>query len=480
MSDQVPEERTETAGLYALVLAGGSGTRLWPLSREEMPKQFLAVCGRERSLLQQTIDRLLKLTEKENIRVVAPGKWRSLIAYQLMDAEFENEYIVEEPEGRNTAPAIALGIADLLDGGASENDVVLVCPSDHIIADEAAFADAVARAERAAAAGHITTFGIKPDAPETGFGYMKASPGDDKWWLVDSFVEKPDLETARKYLEAGDYYWNGGIFCFRIADMIQAFDSFYPAGSAILQHRDEQRTACFREAPGISIDYAVMEQVDEIACIPLDAGWSDVGSWDAVYENSPRDGDDNAVVGNVLLEASKNSLVIGSDRLLCAADLDSMLVVDTPDALFIAPRGSSQKLRKIVRRLSEEHGEEIAEAPMSARPWGTYRVLSKGARQKIKRIEVAPGKRLSLQYHMHRSEHWIVVKGTAKVLICDLGQENETRDLFVHEGESVFVPKGKLHRLENAGRIPLEIIEVQIGEYVGEDDIVRVVDDFGR
>jgi mannose-1-phosphate guanylyltransferase/mannose-6-phosphate isomerase len=298
--------------------------------------------------------------------------------------------------------------------------------------------------------------------------------------LVDSFVEKPDLDTAKSYMESGNYYWNGGIFCFGIGNIVRAYEDYFPEGARIFGAEPEDMKKWFLSSPVESIDYAVMEKARNIACVPLDAGWSDVGSWDAVYENSPLDERRNAAVGNVSLHGGGNSLVIGGERLVCGVDLDSMIVVDTPDALFVAPRGASQKLRGIVGELTRSHRDEIVEAPVSARPWGTYRVLSKGERHKIKRIVVSPGGRLSLQYHMHRSEHWVVVKGAARVVIYDHGENDAAKEQLVHEGESVFVPKGFLHRLENPGRIPLEIIEVQIGEYVGEDDIERVKDDYRR
>ncbi|MDR0615723.1 MAG: mannose-1-phosphate guanylyltransferase/mannose-6-phosphate isomerase [Synergistaceae bacterium] len=481
--------KNEQSGLYALILAGGSGTRLWPLSREEMPKQFLAVCGDEKTLLQRTVLRVLKVTGGDRLRVVASGRWRALVSHQLHSIGLNGDFIIEEPEGRNTAPAIALGMSSLLESGASRDDLVLVCPSDHLIKDEDRFVKAVHAATEAAEAGNLVTFGIKPVRPDTGFGYIKTAPTEHLWLAAEEFVEKPDLNTAEQYIERGGYFWNGGIFCFRFSDMIAAFEAYFPEGAAIFTasgegsqngENSENLVTRFLAAPKRSIDYAVMEKARDIACVPLDAGWSDVGSWDSVFENSPKDGCDNASAGNVFLSGSSDNLIVGCDRLICGLDLESMIVVDTPDALFISPKGSSQKLRGVVKDLKDSGRPEVDESPMSARPWGTYRVLSKGDRQKIKKLEVSPGKRLSLQYHVHRSEHWIVVKGTALVTICDHGEDASGKGTFVHEGESVFVPKGKIHRLENPGKIPLEIIEVQIGEYVGEDDINRVADDFRR
>ena len=467
--------------LYVMILAGGSGTRLWPLSREEMPKQFLAVCGSECTLLQQTASRLMKLTDASRMRVVASAKWRALVAHQLSLIKLDGDFMIEEPEARNTAPAIALGLSALIKDGADDDDVVLVCPSDHIIADERAFEAAAQLAIQAASGGRIVTFGIKPTAPETGFGYIETKSAGAPWLEVESFVEKPDADAARKYVEAGNYYWNGGIFCFTLRAAVQAYRDFFPEGAGIFGAPTGEETKHFAASPALSIDYAVMERASGIACVPLDAGWSDVGSWDAVYENSKSDAYGNVAQGNVSLHgAANNNLIIGGERLICGVDLDSMIVVDTPDALFVAPRGTSQKLRGVVKELANSHRGEVAEAPTSARPWGTYSVLSKGVRHKIKRITVSPGGRLSLQYHPHRSEHWIVVQGTTRVIIYDHGLEDAAVEKLVHEGESVFVPKGYLHRMDNPGRIPLEIIEVQIGEYVGEDDIHRVSDNYGR
>ncbi|MDR1885039.1 MAG: mannose-1-phosphate guanylyltransferase/mannose-6-phosphate isomerase [Synergistaceae bacterium] len=463
-----------TEKLHVLILAGGSGTRLWPLSREEMPKQFLSVCGLELTLLQQTASRMAAIASPDRLHVVASGKWKPLINHQLAGIGLTGELVIEEPEGRNTAPAIALGVASLMQDGASVDDLVIVCPSDHIIRDEAEFSRAVKLAEGAASAGSLVTFGIKPTSPETGFGYIKTIKTSNAWLDVDHFVEKPDARTAEGYLESGDYYWNGGIFCFRISDIVGAFSDYFPEISPIFNADRGDLSRWFLASPSQSIDYAIMEKVRNIVCVPLDAGWSDVGSWDSVFDNSPRDGSNNATAGNVRLQGGRESLVVGHDRLICGVDLDSMIVVDTPDALFISPRGSSQKLRDVVRGLSDSNCDEVSEAPLSARQWGVYKVLSKGARHKIKHLEVSPGRSLSLQYHLHRSEHWVVVRGTARVTVFRIGDDGASTPRLIHEGESVFVPKGYMHRLENPGKVPLEIIEVQIGEYVGEDDIERV------
>lgn len=469
--------------IHALILAGGSGTRLWPLSREEMPKQFLSLCGQTQTLLQSSVNRLCPLVSKDDFWVVASDCWRSLVIQQLTSFGFDADHFIDEPEGRNTAPAIAFAIASMILRGVSVDDFLLVCPSDHIIADIEAFQRAVSDAVESASAGNLVVFGVKPTAPETGFGYVKVKkelPIGGVGCAVDSFVEKPTADVAEQYLASGNYYWNGGLFCFRIKDMMQAMTMHYPESKALFDASMDTVRDLFLMLPKLSIDYAVMEKATNIVCVPLDAGWSDVGSWSAVYENSVSDDAGNVLAGDVILQGSKGNMVIAPDRLVCGVDIEDMVVVDTPDALFISPRSSSQKLRSIVDVLKECDRKELRESVSSARPWGRYTILADGDRHKIKRIVVEPGKRLSLQYHVHRSEHWIVVQGTARVMILYPGETPSDAARFLHEGESVFVPKGRLHRLENPGKIPLEIIEVQIGEYVGEDDIVRVDDDFNR
>jgi mannose-1-phosphate guanylyltransferase/mannose-6-phosphate isomerase len=463
------------SNLYTLILAGGSGTRLWPLSREELPKQFLNLTNHS-TLLQNTVIRSLVFTDPDNLFVVAGKNWQALVQHQVKQVtNCGNECVIQEPCGRNTCPAIALGITYLLDKkGADKDDRVLICPSDHVIEDVTAFSSAVESAVAATEQGYISTFGIVPTAPETGFGYIHA--GDLNWngyCELKRFVEKPDLETAKQYVEEGNYYWNSGMFVFRIGDMMEALNKYIPEIGEAAEKGYDHLLDCFKDMPSISIDYAVMEKLERCAMIPLDAGWSDVGSWDAVYDISEKRDNSNAVHGDAILQDSTDNLMFSRERLLVGVDLHDMLVVDTPDALFVAPKGSSQKVRDVVKELKDKGRKEATEAPESARPWGTYKVLTEADRYKIKKIAIEPGKRLSLQYHHHRSEHWIVVKGTALVTL------NE-KEIFLHEGESIFIPKNSHHRLANPGKIPLEIIEVQNGEYLGEDDIVRLQDDFKR
>ncbi len=464
--------------LHVLVLAGGSGTRLWPLSREELPKQFLPLVG-EKTLLQETVLRLVPVASDRLVRVIAGREWQALVRHQVRGVlpwAGNVDPVLVEPVGRNTCPAIALGLAALKEtASASEDDIVLVCPSDHLIRDGEAFRRAVNVAAQEAEKDTLVTFGIKPDRPQTGYGYMECGPARDPGGVrpVVRFVEKPSPEKAREYAESGQYLWNGGMFCFRLGRMASDLKRHIPEVGELCEAGLGPLLEAFESLPSISIDYAVMEKTDRIAAVPLEAGWSDVGCWDSVYEALPADSNGNALKGDVRLIGGRGNLLYGNHRLIFGVDLQDMLVVDTPDALFIAPRGSSQKVREVVRTLKEEGRKEAVEAPVNARPWGIYQTLGQASRYRIKRIVVEPGARLSLQYHHHRSEHWVVVRGTALVGI-------DGSEKLVYEGQSCYVPKGTPHRLSNPGKVPLEIIEVQNGEYVGEDDIVRLDDDYRR
>ena len=474
------------ANIYGVILAGGNGTRLWPLSRKELPKQFLALDG-ERSLLQNTILRLAAMLPKENIRIVAGREWRDLVCYQAAQAGASNNLLIEESEGRNTAPAIALAIATLIDEGASPEDIAIVAPSDHIIKEENKFREAVMAAIDEAARGSLVVFGVTPNKPETGFGYIKTAEAAGKAAKVLEFVEKPDLQTAEKYLKANEaagdgtrYCWNAGILCFRLKDMASSLEEHFPECGRLIKGGAKTLAATFSSIPSMSIDYAVMERAGNIACVFLDAGWSNAGSWDSVWKSLAKDTSGNATAGDVMTLRSANSLLISKGRLMCAADVEGIIAVDTPDALFIASRGSSQNVREAVEALKMSGRREAWQTPESARPWGTYRILSETATDKIKRISVSPHKRISLQYHNRRSEHWIVVKGLATVTLICADDSRKRNVMTLGEGESCFVPAKMLHRLENCTDEPLEIIEVQTGDYLGEDDIVRVNDDFGR
>jgi mannose-1-phosphate guanylyltransferase/mannose-6-phosphate isomerase len=440
-----------------------------------MPKQFLAL--REgNTLLQDTVTRMLRVLPADRLYAVAGGAWKSLVSYQAREvAAVPDDFLIEEPAARNTAPAILLGCESIKKNGASDDDVVIVAPSDHIVKNVDAFSEALLHAVSAASAGYLVTLGIAPTRPDTGCGYIEraAREGGDGWSEVKRFVEKPDQAKAEEYIKDKNYFWNGGIFIFTLGALYRELAHASPDLREAAGKGYDSFFKNFADLPSIAFDYAVMERAERIAMVELDAGWSDVGSWDALYDVLDKDESGNAVTGDVVIEGAGNCLVDSRGRLTTVVDASDLIVVDSPDALFISKRGSSQKVRGVVDGLKKRSRKEAVQAPESARPWGTYKILCEEERFKIKRIVVIPGKRLSLQYHHHRSEHWVVVKGTALVTID--GQER-----FVHEGESVFIPQNARHRLENPGKIDLEIVEIQGGSYLGEDDIVRLDDDFKR
>lgn len=466
--------------IKAVVLAGGSGSRLWPLSRQQLPKQFLKLEG-EQSLLEATIQRLHPMLDDEDVWVVTGEAHASGEAYS--DLLKYNQIL--EPVGRNTAPAIALAAALLMDqtGG---DPVMVVLPADHIIKRPEAFRERLAEAVEVAKSGRLVTFGIRPERPDTGFGYIEVATGGAEGVAlpVKRFTEKPDLATAEEFVRQGNYFWNSGMFVWRASVILQEIARWIPDIEAALngmrsdwqggQPWQEVVREGFARMPDISIDYGVLEHSDRVSLIPCDIDWSDVGSWDAVYEISPQDGDGNVLAGDVIAIDCKDSLLRGKERLLAAVGLQDIIVVETADAILLARRGESQRVREIVDRLKARGSREHIEHLTVRRPWGSYTVLEDHASgYKMKRIEVTPGQSLSLQRHQHRSEHWVVVAGTATVT---RGEETFT----VSKNESTYIPIGVKHRLENRGRIPLQIVEVQVGEYLGEDDIERFDDSYGR
>ncbi|MBC7323263.1 MAG: mannose-1-phosphate guanylyltransferase/mannose-6-phosphate isomerase [Acetomicrobium sp.] len=462
--------------LYTLILAGGSGTRLWPWSREELPKQFLPLAGEE-SLFQQTVKRLAKITEPSNLYIVASDQCSALLRHQMkMVVKFDHDPIIREPRAKNTCPAIALGTAFLLKNGASPEDLIFVSPSDHIVKDDDTFKEAINLGREAAGQGHIVVFGVKPTRPDTGFGYIEIDEEQSKdlsYKILSKFVEKPDEEKAKAYLESGNYLWNGGFFLFQAKRMLEALKNDIPQIGVPAAEGYDSLISRFEDLPSISIDYAVMEKESDVAVVPLDCGWSDIGSWDALYETMEKDEGGNVKKGDVHVVNGQNNLIYANGRLVVGLDINNLVIADTPDALLVAKRGSSQAVRDVVNLLKENGRREATEAPINARPWGTYQILHQGDRFKIKHIVINPSAKLSLQYHHHRTEHWIVVRGTALAVV-------NGKEIYVHEGESTFIPKSTPHRLVNPGKIPLEIIEVQNGEYVGEDDIVRIEDEYKR
>ncbi len=458
-----------------IILAGGSGTRLWPFSRSAFPKQFLHF-GDKESMLQKTVKRFYPSVDPKDILIVTNQAYFHLVRSQLtaLDKRFENQILVE-PEKKNTAPAICLAVKYLQEVlGADKEECFLVSSSDHIISPENIFLSAVAKGEALVKQGRHVIFGIRPHKPETGYGYIKTGEiGGRDAVPVEQFVEKPDYATAQSYLLSGDYLWNSGIFLFQIETFLKEMEHHCPQIAEKTSGSFKEMIAKFSEFPDISIDCALMERSRKTYVIPLDVSWSDVGSWDSVYDLLEKDKNQNVKVGNVLDIDTKNCLIMGGKRLISTIGLEDLLVIETEDALFIGKKGESQKVKNLVEELKKRNAKEPYEHLTSHRPWGSFTILEEGERYKIKRIVVDSKQRLSLQMHYHRSEHWIVVKGTAKVTIGDQEQ-------LVHENESVYVPKSQVHRLENPGKVPLELIEVQVGEYVGEDDIVRFEDIYGR
>jgi mannose-1-phosphate guanylyltransferase len=452
-----------------LILCGGSGTRLWPISRTLMPKQFVKLFS-DKSLFQLTVERNSKLCDGQMI--VSSADQYFLALDQLEELNKTNNSYLLEPIARNTAPAIALASMAL-----EYDEIVLVTPSDHLITNESAYANVVARAKKLALQDYLVTFGITPTFPETGFGYIEAN-GEE----VMSFKEKPNMLTATQYLNAGNYYWNSGMFCFKAgvfldelakysSDMHQTCKIAYANANkdSIIRIKHDDMSAITED----SIDYAVMEKSDRVKVIASDIGWSDVGSFDALYDEMSKDENGNTTNPNHISIDSRNNLVYGNERQIATVDVEDLIIIDTGDALLISKKGSSQKVKKVVERL-RENSSQLHNIHLTAhRPWGTYTILEDTPGYKIKRIEVKPGKRLSLQKHFHRNEHWIVVSGTATVTV-----ESETR--LVRPNESTYIKMGEIHRLTNEGKIPVVLIEAQVGEYTGEDDIVRVEDDFLR
>ena len=452
-----------------IILCGGSGTRLWPISRTLMPKQFVKLF-KDKSLFQLTVERNSNVCQNQFI--VSNTEQYFLALDQLEELDRTNNKYLLEPVGRNTAPAIALACMAL-----DYDDIVLVTPSDHLIKDEIEYAKVLNTAKKLASEDNLVTFGIKPTFAETGFGYIEANEQD-----VKAFHEKPDVTTAQSYVDAGNYYWNSGMFCFKAGVFLDELKQYSPkiyeaSQEALSTHNiDDEVIRIKHDAmlniPEDSIDYAVMEKSKKVKVVASDIAWSDVGSFDALYEELPKDEAGNTKNKNHISIDSKNNLIYGEQRKIATIDVEDLIIVDTGDALLVSKKGSSQKVKQVVaeiKKTTQLHNIHLT----GHRPWGTYTVLEDTPGYKIKRIEVKPGKRLSLQKHYHRNEHWIVVSGTATVTVG-----NETK--LIRPNESTYIKMGELHRLSNEGKIPVILIEAQVGEYTGEDDIVRVDDDFKR
>jgi mannose-1-phosphate guanylyltransferase / mannose-6-phosphate isomerase len=489
--------------LIPVILSGGAGTRLWPLSRELYPKQLLALLG-ERTMLQQTALRLEGLGGSEPV-IVCNEAHRFLVAEQLRQLNISPRAMVLEPCGRNTAPAIALAAhaavatagsatpgthsaqsdpkAGTSSASPGSDPVLLVLPADHVIRNVPAFHQAVHTALAAALEGQLVTFGIVPGSPETGYGYIQRGPAAGAAHRIERFIEKPSVQRAREFVSCGQYYWNSGMFMFRARHYLAELERFAPEIAAACEaaFRGAKsdldfiriETQAFNRCPADSIDYAVMEKTSGAVVVPLDAGWSDVGSWAALHEASEVDGHGNVARGDVICEDSQGCYLYSESRLLAAVGLKDHVVVETKDAVLVAPKSHVQDVKKLVFRLKERGRYEHSLHREVFRPWGSYDSIESGPRFQVKRLKVKPGATLSLQMHHHRAEHWIVVSGTARITRGD-------EVFLLEENQSTYIPIGVKHRIDNPGKIPLHIIEVQSGSYLGEDDIVRFEDRYGR
>lgn len=466
--------------LFPVIMAGGSGSRLWPLSRQLSPKQFLPLADSELSMLQATIQRLQALDIALPL-LICNEEHRFLAAEQLRQLGMQQAKILLEPVGPNTAPAIALAALQASSG--AEDPILLVLAADHLIQDVAAFHASIQAALPLACAGKLVTFGIVPTHPETGYGYIEKGGSLGDGFTVSRFVEKPDLTAATEYLSSGNYLWNSGMFMFRASRYLEELGRFQPAivaacrealtGGSHDMHFTRVDQAAFEACPEDSIDYAVMERTADAVVVALDAGWSDIGSWSALWDVSPKNAEGNVFKGDVLSEGSRNSYIYADHRLVAAVGVEDLVIVETKDAVLVTQKSQVQDVKKIVEQLKSGQRHEHSNHREVYRPWGVYDSIDNGYRYQVKRITVNPGAKLSVQMHHHRAEHWIVVSGTAKVT-------NGDKTYLVTENQSTYIPIGQVHSLENPGVFPLELIEVQSGSYLGEDDIVRLEDKYGR
>ena len=474
-----------STAIYPVILSGGSGTRLWPLSRAMYPKQFIRFNGQATSFLGETLQRLAASDGFQRPIVLCNNDHRFLVKAELEQAKVEMKAIILEPVARNTAPAIAIAALEV----ASENPagIIVVMPSDHAIEEPEKFAEAVKRAAKVAATGKLVLLGIKPTSAHTGYGYIRRGQPVEGFpgaaFTVDAFFEKPDAATAQAYLAAGSYFWNSGIFILHARTFLEELARLQPrildaAKQALVKATEDlgflrlDRQA-FAQAPSISVDYAVMEKTTAAAMLPIDVGWNDVGSWSSLWDLAPRDAQGNYTLGDAMLESTENCYVHSEKSLVATIGVKDLVIVNTADALLVADKSRAQDVAKIVQRLKAAGRREQENHLRAYRPWGFFESLSMGTRFQVKLLHVNPGGKLSMQMHHHRSEHWIVVQGTAKIVVGDM-------DKLVRENESVYIFATQWHRLENPGKVPLEIIEVQIGTYLGEDDIMRTDDIYKR
>jgi mannose-1-phosphate guanylyltransferase/mannose-6-phosphate isomerase len=468
--------------IIPVILSGGSGTRLWPLSRRDVPKQYLPLVN-EKTMFQNTLARLKDISGIGPPVVVCNEVHRFMVVEQLDELGIKPHVIILEPVGRNTAPAIAVSAFYL--NKSSEDQVCLVLPADHHIENIDAFQKAVADALPLAQKNYLVTFGIVPTCPATGYGYIEKDlpAGETGAYNIGEFVEKPDLPTAQKYIASENYFWNSGMFMFRAVAYLEELGKFSPE---IFEHCQKAEdcagrdldflrldTTSFKSCPGDSIDYAVMEKTRRGVVMPLDAGWSDVGSWEAIWDIKPKDRHGNVIKGDVVVSDVKDCYIQAESRLFAGLGLEGFVVVETSDALMIAPKNRVQDVKSLVQTLKKDNRHETIHHNRVYRPWGSYETIELSERFQVKKIIVKPGAKLSLQKHFHRAEHWVVVKGTAKII-------RDSENIILSEDQSTYIPLGTAHRLENPGKIPLELIEIQTGSYLGEDDIVRIEDDYKR
>lgn len=465
--------------MIPVIISGGTGTRLWPLSRKNKPKQFLSLFG-EYSLFQNTLSRLSGLQDIDSPLIVCNTEHRFMVAEQLQEIDIAAKDIILEPCARNTAPAIALAALRAIEN--DKDAVLLVLAADHVIQNIPAFHKAIEQAKKHAEQDKLVTFGIQPQSAHTGYGYIEAVKKDQPS-EVKRFIEKPELSTAESYLAAGNFFWNSGMFMFKASAYLDELQQHSPEMLSACKASLEKsvidldfirvETESFEHSPSDSIDYAVMEKTTKAFVVPLDAGWSDVGSWSSLWEAFPQDENNNVIIGDVITDSVHNSYIHSENRLVTVLGLDDVVVVETHDAIMVAHKDKAQEVKKIVEALNKQERKEVLTHRKCYRPWGSYDSVDYGERFQVKRITVNPGASLSLQMHYHRAEHWVVVSGTAEV----------TRDdevILLGENESTFIPLGSVHRLRNPGRVALEIVEVQSGSYLEEDDIIRLQDNYNR
>ncbi|WP_318464683.1 mannose-1-phosphate guanylyltransferase/mannose-6-phosphate isomerase [Photobacterium leiognathi] len=457
-----------------IIMAGGSGSRLWPLSRTHYPKQFIPLVNND-SMLQNTINRLDKLSKAQPI-VICNNEHRFMVAEQLRELDVKNASIILEPIGRNTAPAIALAALQAISDG--QDPLLLVLAADHVITNEKAFIDSVNNAVVAAESGMLVTFGIVPKHPETGYGYIKQGQEVGLGlYNVESFVEKPNLEKAQEYLKSGLFSWNSGMFLFKASTYldelkkynVEIYETCQNAMSSSFSDLDFIRISkeIFEKCPDDSIDYAVMEKTDKAVVLPMDAGWSDVGSWSALWDVNQKDDNGNACRGDVILDSTSNCYIYGQNKLVATVGIDDLVIVETKDAILVANKNKVQDVKNIVNRLKMQNRTEYQKHQDIYRPWGKHEKIADGERYHVKKVIVRPGEKTATQIHYHRAEHWVVVSGTAKVT-------NGDKTYLITENQSTYIPVGSAHSFENPGKVNLELIEVRTGSYLAEDDIVRI------